>query len=80
VDVDVLLRRLLGGAHEHLLAPHLSAQVSRQRDAVVERVALGGDDRDGGVRVGLAKLFGCGLAGNAVAEDDVAAGAQSFSA
>jgi hypothetical protein len=43
-------------------------------------MALGRDDRDRGVSVGLAKLFGCGLAGDAVAEDDVAAGAQSFSA
>jgi hypothetical protein len=43
-------------------------------------MALGGDDRDGGVGVGLAELFGCGLAGDAVAENDVAAGAQTFSA
>jgi hypothetical protein len=43
-------------------------------------MALGGDDDDRGVRVGLAQVFGAGLAGDAVAEDDVTAGAQSFRA
>jgi hypothetical protein len=42
-------------------------------------MALGGDDRDRRIRIGFAKLLGSRLARDAVAEDDVAAGAQTFS-
>jgi hypothetical protein len=41
---------------------------------------LGRDDSDRRFAVGLAQVFGARLAGDAVAEDDVAAGAQSFKA
>src|SRR5581483_1795839 len=73
MDVEVLLRVVLDGAHEDLLAPHLAAKVSRQRDAVVERVLLRRDHDDRGVRLQLAQLFGAGLPGDAVADDDVLA-------
>src|SRR5262249_12993290 len=72
VDLDVPLGRLLDGAHEDFLAPDLAAQVTRQGDAVVKRVALRRDDGDLRVLVSLAQVLCTGLAGDPVAEDDVA--------
>jgi hypothetical protein len=81
VDLEVPLRVVLCRAHENLLAPDLSAQVARKRDSVVQRVLFSRDDDDRGVGVGLAQVFGAGLAGDAVAQNDVTAGrGQSFSA
>src|SRR2546429_6077624 len=72
VDLEVLLLVVLDRAHEHLLAPHLAAQVPRQSDPVVQRVLLGGDHDDRGFGVELAQLFRAGLSGDAVADDHVA--------
>ena len=78
MDLDALGGVVLGRAHEDFLAAHLAAQVPRQRDAVVQRMALGGDHGDRTVGVERTQLFGAGLAGDAVAEDDVTTCVQSF--
>ena len=72
MDLEVLPRVIVDRAHEHLLAPHLAAQVTRQRHAVVERMALGGDDHDQGIWIRLTQVLGAGLPSDAVAEDYVA--------
>src|SRR5206468_4661820 len=72
MNLDALLRGLLGRAHEDLFPAHLAAQVARQGDAVVERMLLGGDDRDRRLAVGLAQIFSARLTSDAVAENDEA--------
>ena len=71
MDLEVALRVVVGGAHEDLLSAHLPAQVARQRDAVVERMAFRSDDRDLCFGVGLSQVLCARLPGDAVAEDDV---------
>ena len=73
MDLDVVLGVVLDRAHEDFFAPHLAPEIARQRDAVVERVPLRGDHHDRGIWIGLAQVLRAGLAGDAVAEDDVSA-------
>ena len=64
-------------AHDDLLLGHLLAEHRRERDPVIERVGLVGEQRDAAGRVRLAQLFGGGRAGESVAHDDVLAFAHS---
>ena len=74
MDVEVLLVVILEAPHEDFLLADLAAQVARQGDAVIERVALGGEHHYRGFRVARPELLGTGLTGDAVAEDDVLTG------
>ena len=72
MNLEILGRVLLRCTHEYLLAPHLAAEIARQRDTVVERMALGRDHHDRCVGIRLAQVLSAGLAGDAVPQDDVA--------
>ena len=73
-QVDPVLRVPLHITHVDPLLEQHTAQVPRQRDAVVEGVGLVVDHQDLRSRIELAQLFGRVGPGRAVADDDEAGG------
>ena len=61
MNLEILGRVLLRCTHEYLLAPHLAAEIARQRDTVVERMALGRDHHDRCVGIRLAQVLSGGF-------------------
>ncbi len=58
-------------AHHDLLFDERALQEARQRDAIIERIRLVGDEPDRAGDVVLAQCQRAGGAGDAVADDDV---------